>query len=400
MKKIIINKPRITEDKNSCLLKSVIELPDNTKYDMWFKVEKEYKDYLCTEKSDAFLVALIPYFVKHNYNVEVKGNISSKLYYQLTSYLLPLLVKTFHKNKITIETGLTDEVFGGKGVGASISCGVDSFYTLLKHKNCKDPAYNITHLTFFNAGSCGEYGGEEARKLYYQRLERIKKFCEEYNYKLITVDTNMNELIMMNHEKTHTFRTLACVLALERLFSKYYFASGLGFDGSHIDEEDTAYYDILNMSCLTTENITFYISGIEVSRSEKVQYISDFEETYKYLNVCVLTDENCGICEKCIRTMTALEAIGRLEKYNAVFDLEKYKKNKYKIFARIYRYRRDKIKKEFYEDIFKLYKSNNIKYPKLPFLISLIPNKETIKSFLPDEWIYKLKKNKKRDGWV
>mgnify|MGYP003294633432 CR=1 FL=1 len=93
------------------------------------------------------------------------------------------------------------------------------------------------------------------------------------NYNSNEIISNMNELIMMNHEKTHTFRTLACVLAMQKLFSIYYFASGTDFNDSHIDEYDTAYYDILNVQCLSTENTTFYLSGMEATRLEKIKYI-------------------------------------------------------------------------------------------------------------------------------
>ncbi len=388
---LIINKPYILENK----LISTIEY-ENKKYDLYFKVNNEYKDYLSDDTANAFLIALIPYIIKHNYNVIIKAKISKKIYYQLSTYLLPMLCEAFNKKPVSIKCELTDEHFNSKGVGASISCGVDSFYTLFKHQKLLDNQRNITHLCFFNAGSNGEYGGEAARELYNERVANIKEFCKKYNYPLVLVDTNMNELIMMNHEKRHTFTTLSCVYALEKLFNTYYFASGLRFDGSHIDEADTAFYDILNMQCLSNENITFYCSGIEVSRLEKIKYISQFKETYDWLNVCVGDKwQNDGKCSKCIRTITALESINKLREYKNVFDLDNYYKNRIKILSNIIKGCRKKIQREFCIEILNSYKENKIRIPILSYILSYRISKQAIKRIF-------IKKDKKaiKDGWI
>ena len=36
---------------------------------------------------------------------------------------------------------------------------------------------------------------------------------------------------------------------------------------------DTAYYDLLNMQCLSTKNLFFYSSGAEAGRYDKVKFI-------------------------------------------------------------------------------------------------------------------------------
>lgn len=370
--------------------------------ELYFETTEEYSKFLCDDLYDSFVISLIPYAVKHSEDIIVDGYMSSKLYYQLTTYLIPMLCKKFNKRLINISSKVKAITYNGVGVGASISCGVDSFYTLLKHQNQKDEAYNITHLTFFNAGSNGEYGGEKARELYKKRLEYVGKFCDENNYKLITIDTNINEFLMMNHEKTHTFRTLGCVLSLQKLFSKYYFASGFPFDGSHIDEGDTAFYDILNVQCFSNENLTFYCSGLEMTRLEKIKFISDCKETYNWLNVCVREDYNCGKCEKCLRTMLTLDSINKLEKYQKVFDLDYYYNNKSKLLGKAIKYNRDKIKSSYYGEILKSYKDNNFHIPLISYLYSLKLEKNDIKKILPKSIIKYIRKKKKsiNDGWT
>lgn len=398
---LIINKPYI--DKNRIV--SVIEYEKN-KYDLYFEVNNEYVKYLCTENANAFLLALLPLIVKNSYDVIVKASISSRLYYQLTTYLLPMLEKAFNKREITIKCELTDCKYDGDGVGASVSCGIDSFYTLFKHMNLKDNKMNITHLCFFNAGSNGSYGGEDSRKLFKERVTHIKDFCAEMNMHLVEIDSNLNELLMMSHEIRHTFTTLSCVYVLEKLFNTYYFASGMKFDGSHIDRSDTSFYDILNVQCLSNENITFYCSGIETSRMEKTKYISNYDITYKYLNVCTKSHwNNCGKCIKCVRTMTSLESIKKLEKYGNVFDLEEYRKNRNIILSKLLVMNRDKIQHEFCSEIINSYKDNNVKIPLVSYLLSFLPSKKNIKALIkfiiPSRLLNKLTgtKNKVHNGW-
>lgn len=396
-----INKPFIKNNR----LYSKIEY-DNNIFDMYFEVEDQYKKYLCDDNADSFLVALIPFIVKHNYDVLIDGNISSRLFYQLKTYLLPLLCSQYKKNTISIECNLTEQLYNAKGVGASISCGVDSFYTILKHQNLKDSKFNITHLTFFNAGSHGDFGGEGARKLFNDRIKFIRKFCLENNYKLVTVDSNMNELIMMEHKKTHSFRTLACVLALQKLFGKYYFASGYHYNDMEIDEDSAGHYDTLNVQCLSNENLTIYLSGMEVTRMDKIKYISEFPITYNWLNVCIMGDKNCGRCIKCVRTMAELDSIGKLEKYKMVFNINDYNKHKIKYLSDILFESRisDDCDGMYFREIINNYKLSNNKFPLSATLLSYLPTKIRIKKIakkiLPIKIIKKINKQEDNNyGW-
>ena len=91
--------------------------------------------------------------------------------------------------------------------------------------------------------------------------------------------------------------------------------------------------DMLLVPNLSTESTQFYPSALQYTRFERTALISNEPATYKYLNVCVhshLTTNkiNCSECYKCMRTLITLEALGKLEEYQQVFDLMKYKKNK------------------------------------------------------------------------
>lgn len=325
---ICIGNPYIKRNENKSRVCSDITI-DDINYEMYFEVDSEYEEFLCFERADAFLVGLLPYAMNHSHTIESEGVISEKLYYQITSILIPSLSKYISNNKfIKIYTNLDCNVLPNQNaVGTGLSAGVDSFHTIFSNLNKETVNYNITHLTFFNVGSHGSNGGGRARELYQNRMKKVKEFADEYNFEFIAVDSNISELLNMSFVKTHTFRSFSAALSLQKLFSKYYYSSGFPLDEFAFSEKSTAYYDLLNVHTLSTENISFYSTGATESRLEKVDYITTYKPTYKYLNVCFRNGTNCGRCEKCIRTMLELYALNKLDFYSSVFDIAEFNKS-------------------------------------------------------------------------
>lgn len=200
--------------------------------------------------------------------------------------------------------------------------------------NIRDTTYRLSHLTFFNAGMSGEYGGANARNIYQQRINWICPVVDEFGLPLVTVDTNINEILMEVHIYTVSNRALAMVLALQKLFSVYYWSSGCSFLKFKFDENDMETYDLLNVHCFSTEDVSFYNSGGEALRIDKEEYISQFELPRKKLNVCIASATNCSRCDKCKRTMLGLYTIGKLDLYKDVFDLDYFYEHKNDVFLR------------------------------------------------------------------
>ena len=74
----------------------------------------------------------------------------------------------------------------------------------------------------------------------------------------------------------------------------------------------------------------FYSAGAEAKRYEKLVQLSNWEPSYRWLHACygkgIVGRRNCGKCKKCKEAQTLLYALGRLHRYEAVFDVEDYKK--------------------------------------------------------------------------
>ena len=46
------------------------------------------------------------------------------------------------------------------------------------------------------------------------------------------------------------------------------------------------------------------------------------------MHVCTRLETNCGVCEKCLRTLLAIDAANKLDNFRAVFDIDAYNKNR------------------------------------------------------------------------
>ncbi|MBQ3213404.1 MAG: hypothetical protein IJB10_00075 [Clostridia bacterium] len=331
--------PYIETNNEKAKLLAEIQIFNNnteTKKTIYYEVEKKYKDFLTTEVSDSFLVALFLYAMEHKTDIECKGKISEHLYYQLTNFLMPAICKNIKKyNHINIKCETTNIEFNGKFNATGVSGGVDSFYTILKNlEHDKNSDLRLTHLTFFNAGASGSYGGERARNLFERRSKKFREIAEELKCDFVTVDSNINEFLMQDHESTHTFRTLSIPLALQKGFKIYYFSSTVEYADFKFMEFDSSFYDLLILPNLSTQNIKFVLVGAEGTRQDKIDYISKHKITYKHLNVCLLpadkTVANCNQCLKCKRTMLNIYLAGKMDEYSKAFDFELFKKNKRK----------------------------------------------------------------------
>lgn len=329
-KQITIGDPYLRQEKDKTKLCSLLST-ENEQYEMWFEVDREYEPYLCTERCDAFVLALLFYCLKNKVDMVSETPISKELYYKLKNEYIPVLGNhTDEFFPFTMQAPLTSEKLPNKGaVGTGVSGGVDSFFSILKHYNLPDEMkdYEITHLTFFNMGSHGDFGGEEARKLFHARGKRAEKIASELQLPVVFVDSNISEFIKVSFLPSVSIRNLSAVMALQKLFCRYYLSAGTPIFWFQLDASENDRYDLLNTYAVSNENVTVHNSGLAETRLEKIGFIADFPSTHKYLNVCVRGDENCGVCEKCIRTMNALYAMQKLDLFSETFNLDEYYKN-------------------------------------------------------------------------
>lgn len=374
---IQISQPEVIIKDSKAFLQNFITINNNRSL-LWFSVDEKYKDYLCYERSDAYVIAILNYAMRNNHDIVCEAPISEDLYYNIDKYLIDALCKynkNFYRTKITAPVA-SDALPNAGAVGTGISCGVDSLHALASQTNLKFKRHNITHLCFNNVGSHGE--GKKAEQLFAARIENPKKFAEEYGYDFILSNSNLMEVIPQNHYKTHTYSSMFPVYCLQKLYHIYYYASaGYSYKDFHLEDipiDCCGSYEMLSLPIFSTHQLRIYSEGEGMDRMDKLKDIVKFSPSYKYLNVCLEKGDNCGKCEKCIRTMLGLYALDKLDLYNEVFDVNYFKKHKNWYLKELVYYRFSG--KHDYYQIYKYLKKE------IPFYCYIIPLPRIFKSFM------------------
>lgn len=369
---IKIGKPYITEcDGRVRLVSHIINEGEGKELDLYYSVEPQYGKFLCDETADAFVLPMLLRAVVSCQEIVVEAPMSEKLYHNLLYGVLyalkharltsPKVWGVAHMTpgdnlqNIGIScSGLVANNYHGKAVGTGCSLGVDSFSVIKKYLLDNDclPDYKITHFACFNVGAFGSFNTDTTRDSFYLEVNKLKYFAEKLHLPVVSVDSNVHEFYLeQNFNWSHTYLNMGCVLALQRLWGKYLYASGYSLDCFRYELGDSARMEPVVIPNISTESTELISADMEKPRSEKVRFIMDDEIVKQNINVCLkeqsinngvmVRDEidnhrNCGHCEKCLRTMLQLDIYGRLSDYRDVFDLSDWMKMKNDFLVKVF----------------------------------------------------------------
>lgn len=367
----------------------------------WFEYPAAYQEYLCTERCDAFVIALLPYAMKHGLDIQSDIPLSEQLYYQINVYYIPVLSKyqkEFQKISLTVPTNSAN-LNCGHGVGTGISCGVDSFYTITTHLQDVPESYRLTHLVSMNVGSFGYQGGDFSYQWFQKELVKARSAAQQLNLPLIEVNSNLMEVYQENHAASGTFRMVGAMLGLQKLFGKYYISAGFDIKDFNILSDDNDDYDLFNLMVGSNESITFYSVGMEASRYERTAYITNYPVTFDTLTVCMSGADNCGKCEKCLRTLGTLYMLGKLDCYQGAFDTAQFLRHKIYNLAKIRYYAIGYLRPLYADIINEIKHQSRLKYMLYTLLAVLVVCpmeiiKKLLKSLLSPSALQKLKQLK------
>ncbi len=150
---MIVEKPRILEEGDDILLSAAVDnrlLSADMPETLWFRVSGRFRTGV-TERSDPFLVAMLPVAMALGKNLEIRGTVSSRLVFGLRAYqriLHTWCPKLF--SVVELKVAKTTDALPAdrpRAVGSAFSGGVDSFYTLQRHLPGNEvlPDYRLTH---------------------------------------------------------------------------------------------------------------------------------------------------------------------------------------------------------------------------------------------------------------
>lgn len=336
-KALKIGEPEIVKDGDRSVLRANID-DAGEKKELEYRVDSKWEKALTSERSDAFVTALLYYAMVKDRDVEWITPCNEQLIYQIETYFIPVYAQEMpFMHRISLKGPVTSEQLlrEGGGIATGISNGVDSDYTIRKYLDTKYQAYRLTHLIFtdwFTTDMSEEYQQDFLK----QYLSVLPGCAEELGLEFIYVEFHPDVQFSIGHiyDKERgviqdaglfTLKYCSIALALQKLLQVYYFSSGLAASEFSFNTNDMAYHDVFTLPLLTTDAISFYSVGMELPRIEKVNEIADWSYAQKHLQVCAMdNDHNCGRCHKCIRTMSELYALGKLDQYRDRFPVDDY----------------------------------------------------------------------------
>ncbi len=212
---------------------------------------------------------------------------------------------------VAADVDTTTRVSGQGRTGAFFSGGVDSFFTVLRDRDTAPPSErrpinDLITVWGFDISLDKEHAFARLRARHGEIASRIGK-------ELTDVATN----IRATRWKTADWSYLAhgaglasIVLALENRFTAVYIAGGGGYRGLHPWGSHS-----VTDPLFSTRDTSIVHDGVAYLRTEKIETIASEPVALDGLRVCyeTWTDENCGHCNKCLRTMIGLEICGVLK---------------------------------------------------------------------------------------
>jgi len=202
-----------------------------------------------------------------------------------------------------------------RNVGLFFSCGVDSFYSLLR--NIKNHAKDDDAIDDLIVVNGFDIFLRRKSRLFARVLSNAAKVGQETGKRILPLATNIRDLSdrFVDWGLLYHGAAMASMgLALGSVFERIYISA------THHETEPLPWGSSPILDPLwSTESLSFFHDGSEVRRVEKIRSIARVPIVLDTLRVCTThsySDKvyNCGSCSKCFRTMIGLHLVGALGK--------------------------------------------------------------------------------------
>jgi hypothetical protein len=268
--------------------------------EVWYSVsDGEISPY-----ADAFLAATLVPAMRSGLPLRVEAPVSRRLLEASGA-----IQRTFHSwnrrfKVVPLEAPVREEAGAASGGAACFfSSGVDSFFSVLRHR---DELSALIYGKPFDSKIAGTHWEET--------LDRnVRAAARELGKELVEVETNLRLLWRdwVNWEYFHGAAIMSIALALSPRFSRVYVPPSVVRDqlvpwGSHPDLDPL----------WGTDEMEFLHVDNDASRFQRVAFISESDVAMRYLQICwehQNAEYNCCMCEKCLRAMTTLHLLGKLD---------------------------------------------------------------------------------------
>ncbi|MFE6869228.1 hypothetical protein ACFVFS_22045 [Kitasatospora sp. NPDC057692] len=274
------------------------------------------------ERGDAFLAALLMPAMRLGEELVVDAPVSARLLRSARTVVEIYTAWWERLRTVRVTAGEPVEApYGPAAVGLFFTLGVDSFYSLLGDAERRaEPGHRpVSDLLFVNFE---RHAGPDHDRL----LDRVRRVADRSGARALRVETDLRAFTasLVRWEDFHGAALAATALALQGLLGRCLIAAS--FDYRHLPPYGS--HPVLD-HLWSTEALEIVHDGADATRTQKVaRRLAHSDLALRNLAVCWRgrPGRNCGACEKCLRTMVALESagvLGRCGTLPRVLDLDR-----------------------------------------------------------------------------
>lgn len=310
-------------NRGNIRLKAIIR-DDNTSREVWFEYPEKLAESL-TKLAHPWLLAALPFGLQTGQAICLDMPVDAAFLENINAWIRRFKVWFPQIMDVEIEAPTVWSDEQGEKSFSFFSGGVDSWFTLLRH-TVETEGYPQVGTVDHTLTAWGFDIPLSNRPAFDKIADDCRTSLEPLGVNPIFVATNIRE-----HESswwkthwgpiTHGLGLAAVGHFLAPVARRILIPSGDHFrdyppQGSHPDTDHL----------LSSSRTPFVHDHPLYKRIEKIECISRHSDVLKGLRVCwkQQSEKNCGTCEKCFRTMRALEILGLLDEATS-FDIGQYR---------------------------------------------------------------------------
>lgn len=283
-------------------------------HEVWIELPAQFSSFL-SDSGDCWLILMMALGVIYNEDVEIDDAVDPLLLLGLKA--IAETWKKWHKKlrvpKIDTRTILEHFPASAGHQASFFTGGIDSLHTVLRHLTPPDRstgAFFTTDLVIKN------YHQLPLSEICHDELNLFTAFCGAENKAFVPVSSNVMEF-------DHRFHYWLVQFTLGPILAFLAHALGKGISKILIASPGVSYEHLMPVSTHPLTDPLFSSTALQVihdgalhARFEKTEYIAT--KYPRYLNVLSVCENvkysntgahNCSRCQKCIRTMTALDIL-------------------------------------------------------------------------------------------
>lgn len=307
MTAVRVSEPRHTSENGKLTVSFEVDCGER-RYPVWYRISPGP---VATSSEVSLATSLLPAMTLGG-PLHIAGQVSPKLLSSAET-IQDIYSRWFTNQRVAVHATPSPARSAGsakRGVGCFFSTGVDSFYSLLKHRE------TVTTLICARGFDIRLWPNWDP--IWNQVIEAVRAIAAELKMQVIEVETNVKDF-SDDYVQWGSQYQGSVLAAIAQLVSPQLDTIIIPSTHDYGHMNPFGSHPLVD-PLWSTEEITCIHDGCEARRVDKVAMLGSSELAMRHMRVCWENRNgryNCGRCEKCLRTLINLRVTGNAERCRA-----------------------------------------------------------------------------------